>query len=101
MIRCYDSPLLGTLVKSVAGRDRKRVFIVIGTTDEGHTSRLLVTDGSLRSCQSPKAKNPRHVRPIGKLTDNEISRMMTDMSDTVVREILSKYDRAICCKQND
>ena len=98
MFKCYDSPLFGTLVKSVAGRDRKRVFIVIGTTDEGHTSRLLVTDGCLRSCETPKAKNPRHVRPIGRLTDEELSLIKSDLNNSVVRELLSRYDSLICLK---
>ena len=93
-----EASLFGTLVKSVAGRDRKRVFIVIGTVDEGTSERLLVTDGCLRSCGKAKAKNPRHVRPIGHVTDEEMSLMKSDMNDRVVREILSKYDSKICLK---
>lgn len=94
----FNETLFGTLVKSVAGRDRKRVFIVIGKTDEGTSSRLLVTDGCLRSCGKAKTKNPRHVRPIGHVTDEEVSLIKSDMNDCVIREILSKYDSKICLK---
>ena len=88
----FEMPLFGTVVKSVAGRDRKRVFIVMGKTEK----ELLVTDGKLRPVSSPKAKNPRHVRPIGHLTEAQAARLQSSMTDGTVRDILKGYDSAIC-----
>jgi len=87
--------LFGTVVKSVAGRDKKRVFIVIGEKD----GRLLVTNGSLRTVNSPKLKNLRHVKPVGHLTEAECERLRLSLTDDVAAEILKSYDRAFA-KQN-
>ena len=88
----------GTVVKSCAGRDRKRVFIVIGTDESRGDTRLVVTDGSLHPVSKPKLKNLRHVRPIGSLTDAEMEDLKR-LDDVTVERILAKYDeyRTTCC----
>ena len=96
MERFTEMPLFGTVVKSVCGRDKKRVFIVIGRTD----SALLVADGKLRRVSSPKAKNPRHVRPIGRLTSDEAMILKSSLTDSTVRGILKSYDAVCQTEQN-
>ena len=88
----------GTVVKSCAGRDRKRVFIVIGTEELCGDTRLLVTDGSLHPVSKPKLKNLRHVRVVGSLTDAEMDELKS-LDDLTVDRILARYDeyRATCC----
>ena len=88
----------GTVVKSCAGRDRKRVFIVIGTEESRGDVRLVVTDGSLHPVSKPKLKNLRHVRVIGSLTDAEMEELKS-LDDKKVERILVRYDeyRAIGC----
>ncbi len=97
MERDNSKELFGTVVKSVAGRDKKRVFIVVGQRDE----RLLVTNGELRRADTPKAKNPRHVRPIGHLTEDECQSLRGSVTDGKVREILARYDAALCQTEQD
>ncbi|MCL6450381.1 MAG: KOW domain-containing RNA-binding protein [Acetobacteraceae bacterium] len=51
---------VGQVVKSLAGRDRDRYFLVLSVVDERH---VLVTDGDLRRVDRPKRKNVRHLEP--------------------------------------
>ena len=88
----YESELFGTVVKSVCGRDRKRVFIVLGEED-GY---LLVANGELRRTDSPKRKNLRHVKPIGHLTEAECERLRSSPTDETAADILKSYDTGIC-----
>lgn len=89
---CREASLFGTVVKSACGRDRKRVFIVIGEEN----GLLLVTDGCLRPAASPKGKNPRHVKLVGHMTEAECGELAGSLTDTTVRRILGRYDSKIC-----
>lgn len=53
--------MLGFLVKSTAGRDCGRFFVVIGKIDEKY---ILLADGDLRPIEKPKRKKLRHVQPL-------------------------------------
>ena len=53
------SEMLGRLVKSTAGRDCGRFFIVVGEIDEKY---ILLADGDLRRIESPKKKKLKHVK---------------------------------------
>lgn len=85
---------VGSVVRSVAGRDRKRVFLVVGTEGEGSGMRLLTTDGRLRRTASPKRKNPSHVRVIGQLDGKEIGAMERgELDDEAVRLMIGRFDK--------
>lgn len=47
-------------VVSLKGRDRGHLFYVVGEAP----NRLLVADGRLHPTRRPKAKNPRHLKPV-------------------------------------
>ena len=79
----------GTVVRSTRGRDRYRVFAVIGTDGED----LTVADGGLHKVASPKRKNLRHVEVIGHMTDAEEKRLRESLTDETVREIITSYDK--------
>lgn len=49
---------LGGLVKSTAGRDCGRFFVVVGRMDEKY---ILLADGALRPIEAPKKKKLKHV----------------------------------------
>ncbi len=49
---------IGQIVKSKAGRDKDRVFIVSQILDEQY---VLVCDGDLRKLSSPKKKKVKHL----------------------------------------
>ena len=75
----------GRVVYSVAGRDGKRPFIVIGVTDDG---RALIADGKLHTLEKPKKKNLAHLR----ITDGEIA---TDgLTNEKLRESLRSFETA-------
>lgn len=49
---------IGQFVKSKAGRDKDRVFVVIDIIDELY---VLVADGDLRKSEKPKKKKIKHL----------------------------------------
>jgi len=67
---------VGQFVRSVAGRDRGQVFVVISRLDERH---LAVADGARRRVARPKTKSARHLEPLDarlrsgeKVSDHEL-----------------------------
>ena len=81
---------IGQIVKSKAGRDKDRVFIICSILDEKH---VLVCDGELRKLSSPKKKKVKHLviyntvltEFADKLQGNE------NLEDAFVRRILSPF----------
>jgi ribosomal protein L14E/L6E/L27E len=53
-----NSDLLGRVVKSVAGRDSGKTFIIIKVIDEQY---VLMSDGKLRTEEKPKKKKLKHL----------------------------------------
>ena len=53
---------LGLVVTSVAGRDKGRLFAVVGVVDENY---VLIADGKLRRLEEPKRKKVKHIRSDG------------------------------------
>ncbi|MDI3309835.1 MAG: KOW domain-containing RNA-binding protein [Thermoanaerobacterium sp.] len=54
-----DDTSIGRIVKSKAGRDKDRVFIIVGVADEKH---VLISDGELRKIEKPKKKKLIHLQ---------------------------------------
>ena len=54
---------IGDPVRANAGRDKGKLFWVVGRQEE--TGRLLLADGKRRRGKRPKAKSPRHVEAAG------------------------------------
>ena len=59
----------GTLVRSLAGRDKDGYFVAVSV----HDGRVFAADGKKRKLNSPKAKNLRHISPIGELNADIMS----------------------------
>ncbi len=55
---CSD-PVIGRVVYSKAGRDKGRLFVILGTVNEDF---VLLADGELRPIEKPKKKRMKHVR---------------------------------------
>ncbi len=51
-------PELGVLVRSRAGHDRGRVFLIIGRSGTDH---VLLADGETRKLEHPKKKKLKHI----------------------------------------
>jgi len=78
---------LGQVVRSIAGRDAGKMFILVGIIDDKY---VLVADGDLRKIESLKKKNIKHLQACKyvdsairhkllqneKLTNMEISRAL-------------------------
>lgn len=87
----YSFPLTGTVVKSLVGRDRKRVFIVVGGTESKGEMRLLLVNGALRPAEKPKMKNPLHVKPLGRLDLSDLEALENADNSKIVA-IVEKFD---------
>ncbi len=86
---------VGAVVKSTAGRDRKRVFLVVGAEGNAQDMRLLIADGRLHTVSSPKKKNPSHILVIGSVSDDETERI-EELSDEDVEKLVKRYDDGGC-----
>lgn len=56
----------GQLVKSRAGRDKGRLFIVIGIADDQYVT---IADGDLRRVEKPKRKKIRHLSKVNRVSE--------------------------------
>lgn len=80
---------IGQLVKSKAGRDRGRCFLVLDILDENF---VLLVDGDLRKIDSPKRKKVKHVAKVNKISFNLKAEL--DCGRTITDEwILSEIDK--------
>ena len=59
-MHCYT---IGDIVISLAGRDAKKLFAVVGIMDENY---VYISDGKSRKIASPKKKKIKHIKPVKK-----------------------------------
>ena len=71
----------GMLVRSKAGHDKDRIYVVIRAEDEY----VYVADGDLRPLRHVKRKNVRHLQPVLKM------RLEGEPDDAAVRSLIRKY----------
>lgn len=65
MAEAYNLPVVGQLVRSIAGRDHGKYYLVYRV--EGN--RVLVVDGRRRLTANPKVKNPCHLQKSSLVAD--------------------------------
>ena len=70
---------LGQIVRSKAGRDKNRFFIIVGFPAE-HDDSVYLADGDLRRIEHPKLKKIKHIAK-------------TNQSDAIISEKLNNSDR--------
>ena len=73
----------GMLVKSKAGHDKDRIYVIIRAEDEY----VYVADGDLRPIRHMKRKNVKHLQPVLKM------RLEGEPGDAAVRSLIRKYTR--------
>lgn len=56
----FPDTWVGSIVLSLSGRDKKRLFLVVGLDEEN--GYLYIADGKLRQIQHPKKKKCKHLR---------------------------------------
>ncbi len=77
-----DRIVLGQAVRSLAGRDRGRLYLVVGFSPPY----ILVADGRDRGADRPKKKNVRHVGVL-KFVDEGVAAMIAGGRKATDREI--------------
>lgn len=84
----------GSLVSSVAGRDKGRVFVVVGI-ENGY---CLICDGKIRKSDKPKRKKLKHIEPTGLVSEalkNKIALGERLTNSEVRRGIAAFYEEPI------
>lgn len=71
----------GTPVRSCAGRDKDRIYVAVSV----HDGRVFVADGKKHRLCSPKAKNPRHISPVGDAVD------LGGLGDRKLRRLINTF----------
>lgn len=85
---------LGQIVRSKAGRDKGRWFLITGYLDEDH---VLIVDGDLRKLEKPKKKKIKHLEFCNKV-DFTIKDKLTKnlkITNSEIRKILAEYKNQI------
>ena len=81
---------IGQIVKSKAGRDKNRVFIITQILDEQY---VLVCDGDLRKLSSPKKKKVKHLVIYNTVLTEFSEKLQSNenLNDAYVRRLLEPY----------
>ncbi len=85
---------IGQIVKSKAGRDKDRVFIVCEILDEQF---VLVCDGDLRKLSSLKKKKVKHLMIYNTVLTEFAEKLQgnENLDDAYVRRILKPYSQSV------
>jgi ribosomal protein L14E/L6E/L27E len=81
---------IGQIVKSKAGRDKGRIFLICEVVDEQF---VLVCDGDLRKLNNPKKKKVKHLM-IYKTVLTEFAEKLQrneNLNDAYVKKLLEPY----------
>lgn len=84
---------VGSVVRSVAGRDVKRVFVVTAVGGPAGDGRVVIANGELRTLEGMKHKNPMHLRLIGELEDSDIIELKNCPTDEFIGRMCKKFDK--------
>lgn len=80
---------LGSVVKSRAGRDKGKHFMVYSLDDEGYA---YLVDGVLRRLEAPKRKKIKHIQATGSVLQAQADKIAQDIKifDAEVRKALEE-----------
>ena len=82
---------VGSIVLSLAGRDRKRLFVILSLDEvNGY---VYVADGKLRQIQHPKKKKSKHVKVVAHCSEDITSACL---DKTVTNRMLRDALKDIC-----
>lgn len=76
--------VVGQVVKSKAGRDKNRFFVVLEVLDDKY---LHLIDGDLRKIRSPKRKKVMHIAPTSKVVN--LNPKSKTVNDSYIRKELA------------
>lgn len=76
---------VGQIVKSIAGRDVGKIFLVFKVIDKEY---LYLVDGSLRKLDNPKKKKIKHLMICNDVIDIDVE----NLNDSFLRKALKPYN---------
>ena len=84
--------MLGSVVLSVAGRDKDKYFIVVKVIDD---SFVMIADGESHLLEKPKKKRRKHIKPIGVVIEKLADKFAESMTvyDAEIRSNLKPYSK--------
>lgn len=82
---------IGRVVRSVAGRDKDRYFIIVGIPEE--KGYVLLADGVLRKLSNPKKKKIKHIKPEDAIIDTVVQKTAEKKKifDSELRKCLEQF----------
>jgi ribosomal protein L14E/L6E/L27E len=66
MIVSSEELKIGQFVKSKAGRDKDKIFIVVGIADAAY---VYIADGDMRKLEKPKRKKVKHLIALDRISE--------------------------------
>lgn len=88
-----DDIVIGQVVKSRAGRDKGRIFLVLKILDQEN---VLIVDGDLRKLDKPKQKKLKHlivynsvITELGHKLENKIK-----INNAYIRKLLEPFNKS-------
>ena len=85
-------PKPGMIVRSRVGRDRYRIFLIIGLDEENRVAPVIAADGMLHKRENGKHKNPVHLDFIADIGENGYTRDVSGLTNSEIAEICKKFD---------
>ena len=85
-----DKGCIGSIVRSKCGRDRKRVFIIVGVCDDAK-GRVLLCDGELHPMSKPKKKSLSHIAVLAAADEKTTSFLKG--SDSELKSYLCRFEK--------
>lgn len=88
-----DEIAKGQVVKSRAGRDKGRIFLVLDIIDDEN---LLVVDGDLRKLDKPKKKKIKHLIVYNTVADGLNYKLENKMkiNNAYIRKLLEPFNKS-------
>lgn len=85
---------IGQIVKSKAGRDKDKVFIICEILDEQF---VFVCDGDLRKLNSPKKKKVKHLMIYNTVLTEFAYKLQSNenLDDAYVRRLIEPYTKSV------
>ncbi|HEY8363208.1 MAG TPA: KOW domain-containing RNA-binding protein [Tissierellaceae bacterium] len=83
---------IGQVVKSRAGRDKGRVFLVLDIIDDQY---VLIVDGDLRKLEKPKKKKIKHLMVYNTVIKEfeEKLKSKQGINDAYIRKLLEPFNK--------
>jgi len=85
---------IGQVVKSRAGRDKGRVFLVLEILDDKH---VLVVDGDLRRLEKPKKKKVKHLTVYNTVLEELKQKLDSniEINNAYIRRLLEPFNESV------